>query len=123
MSIQKQDRKSSEDKHLDPAALRATKLSAPSTNVDRTFAKKHPAYLERLSKHQLIYSLAGLVLGVVCVLGGITLFFSGITGSTRWSAKILGAESAILDAAPGAVLFVVGLFIVIITHYRLQVKR
>jgi hypothetical protein len=123
VATEKQDRETEEDKRLGPAALRATKLSAPSINVDHTFAEMHPAHLERLSKHQLIYSFAGLVLGIVCVLGGIALFLNGIIGSTSWSAKTLGAESTISDAAPGAVLFVVGLFIVFITRYILRVKR
>jgi hypothetical protein len=71
--------------------------------------------------YRLVYSMTGLVLGMTCVLGGILLFLHGVTGSASWTAKILGGESNMSDAAPGAILFVVGLFIVIATRYHPQV--
>ena len=77
----------------------------------------------KLSKHQLIYSILGLVLGLVCIIGGIILFLFGITGKMSWTAKFIGASSEILDAAPGAVLFIVGLFIVFVTRYKFKSKR
>ena len=70
--------------------------------------------------YQLIYSLCGLVLGLVCVIGGIILFLRGITGATSWTAKILGAESKLSDAAPGVMLFIVGLFIVFVTRFKFK---
>ena len=73
-----------------------------------------------LAKFQLIYSIIGLVLGLASILGGIYLFIKGISGSMNWSANILGAESNIVDAAPGAVLFIVGLFFVFITRYKFK---
>ena|SRR5437867_12758959 len=82
------------------------------------------AALQRaLAKYQLVYSLAGLVLGLVCIIGGCILFFGGISGSTTWTAKIMGAESTISDAAPGAVLFVVGLFLVVVTRFQFTHKK
>jgi len=72
---------------------------------------------------QLIYSLAGLVLGLVCIIGGIVLFFNNITGSTSWVAKIIGLNSSVTNAAPGAVLFIVGLFIVYITKFDVKVMK
>src|SRR6266851_5731099 len=74
------------------------------------------------SKHQLVYSIAGLVLGLACVIGGLVLFLFGVTGSTSWTARFLGAKSQITDAAPGAVLFIVGLFTVFFTRYVLTVR-
>ena len=41
----------------------------------------------------------------------------------EWTAKFLGASSQILDAAPGAVLFIVGLFIVFVTRYKVTSSR
>ena len=73
-----------------------------------------------LARMQLIYSSCGLVLGLVCVLGGIYLFIEGVTGELDWTASILGQESELLNAAPGAVLFVIGLFIIIVTRYKFQ---
>jgi len=81
------------------------------------------ALVERLSRHQLTYSILGLLLGFVCVIGGILLFLAGVTGAVSWTARFLGASSELLDAAPGALLFVVGLFIVFVTRYNLQSTR
>jgi len=72
---------------------------------------------------KFIYSMTGLFLGLFSMIGGIILFLNGITGSTSWTAKILGNESSITDAAPGAVLFVVGLFVIIATRYKVTVER
>jgi len=79
-----------------------------------------PKTQEALSRHHLIYSICGLVLGLVCVIAGVVLFFAGVTGAMSWTAKFLGAESQILDAAPGAVIFIVGLFIVWITKFHVR---
>ena len=75
-----------------------------------------------LAKFQLIYSVVGLVLGLICIIGGIILFLNGVAGSTSWTASMFRAESKISDAAPGAVLFIVGLFVVFVTRYRFKHK-
>jgi hypothetical protein len=69
-----------------------------------------------------IYSILGLFLGLACVIGGVILFFGGITGSSQWTAKVLGFESTMSDAAPGIILFVVGVFIVFITRFSYKEK-
>jgi hypothetical protein len=91
-------------------------MQIPSSFVD-------PTSYRRFSLYQLIYSLSGLILGLICIIGGIFLFLNGIVGSTSWTAKVLGAESNISDVAPGAVLFIVGLFIVLITRFKIKVKK
>lgn len=78
---------------------------------------------KRVTLFQLIYSVCGLILGFVCILGGVVLFLHGITGSTSWIAKFIGVESNLSDAAPGAVLFIVGLLIVWITRFNLKTRK
>ena len=90
--------------------------------LSNNFSQKHPDHVAILSKHQLIYSILGLLIGLFCILGGIALFLNGVVGSTSWTAKILGAESQISDVAPGGILFIVGLFIIITTRYVLKIK-
>ena len=77
----------------------------------------------RLVRLQLAYSLAGLVLGLICVVGGILLFFHGVTGSTSWVGRFIGIQGWLSDAAPGTVLFVVGLLIVWITRFDVRVRH
>jgi hypothetical protein len=76
-----------------------------------------------LSLYQFVYSLCGLVLGLACVIGGVLLFLNGVAGAASWTARILGAESQISDAAPGAILFVVGLFVVLVTRFTVRVQK
>ncbi len=78
--------------------------------------------IDRLMGYKLIYSMTGLVLGSTCIIGGILLFLNGVSGSSSLTAKILGNESNLTDAAPGAILFVVGLFIVLVTRYSPKVE-
>lgn len=67
-----------------------------------------------------MYSIAGLVLGLICTIGGIALLIMGVTGASDWYASFLGFESRITQAAPGAVLFVVGLFTALVTRYKFK---
>ncbi len=77
----------------------------------------------RLAVLQLIYSLAGLVFGLACIVGGILLFFHGVTGSSSWVGEFIGAQSKLSDAAPGTVLFVVGLAVVWLTRFSVRVRQ
>lgn len=52
------------------------------------------------SRFHLVYALGGLIVGVVAITCGTILFFYGVAGHTAWTAKVLGAESKISDAAP-----------------------
>ena len=77
----------------------------------------------RLAMLQLIYSLAGLVLGLACIVGGILLFFHGVAGSSSWVGEVIGVKSRLSDAAPGTVLFVVGLAVVWLTRFAVRVRQ
>jgi apolipoprotein N-acyltransferase len=77
----------------------------------------------RLAVLQLIYSLAGLLFGLACVVGGILLFFHGVAGSSSWVGEFIGVQSKLSDAAPGTVLFVVGLVVVWLTRFSVRVSR
>ncbi|MFZ2386005.1 MAG: hypothetical protein WBE75_07390 [Candidatus Omnitrophota bacterium] len=85
-------------------------------------SKPDPLHSQAL-RYKFIYSMAGLFLGLVSMLGGIVLFLNGVWGSTSWTAKIFGNESTITDAAPGVVLFIVGLFVIIVTKYSAKIEQ
>lgn len=83
--------------------------------------KDTPPHLQiKLAKLEYRYATLGLVVGLIGILGGILLFLNGVLGSTSWTANLLGAESQISDAAPGALLFVVGLLVVIATRPKVR---
>lgn len=71
-----------------------------------------------LAKYQFLYSTLGLILGLAAIIGGIYLFIQGASGSMDWEINIMGAESNLVQAAPGALLFIVGLFMVFVTRYK-----
>ena len=100
--------------NLSASALYSTEM--PATLRDRELYR-------RLAFYQFIYSLCGLILGFVCILGGLFLFFHGVSGNSSWVARIFGSESQISDAAPGSVLFVVGLFVVVITRFSTKLRN
>src|SRR5438132_3976713 len=77
----------------------------------------------RLATLQLIYSLAGLVFGLACIVGGIGLFYHGVSGSSSWVGEFIGVQSKLSDAAPGTVLFVVGLVVVWLTRFAVRVRQ
>src|SRR2546423_5457068 len=77
----------------------------------------------RLATLQLVYSLAGLLLGLACIIGGIVLFFHGVAGSSSWVGEFIGLQSKLSDAAPGTLLFVVGLAVVWLTRFAVRVRQ
>lgn len=64
------------------------------------------------------YSLSGLCLGMFCIALGFVLCLRGVSGRSVWAAKFVGFESRLKNAAPGVILFLVGLAIVYVTRYR-----
>jgi FtsH-binding integral membrane protein len=83
--------------------------------------KDNTRITKEVLRYQMVYSLAGLFLGLSCIIGGIILFLHGVTGDVSWTAKFIGAESKVSDAAPGVILFIVGLFVVLVTRFRIKV--
>ena len=77
----------------------------------------------RLARLQLIYSLAGLVFGLGCIVGGVGLFLHGVVGSSSWVGDFIGVRSNLSDAAPGTVLFIVGLAVVWLTRFTVRIRR
>jgi hypothetical protein len=69
---------------------------------------------------QFLYSTGGLIVGIICVLGGIVLFLHGVVGSTTWIGSFIGVKSQLADAAPGTILFVVGLFVIWVTRFDIS---
>ncbi|CAN2050515.1 hypothetical protein GMMP1_970006 [Candidatus Magnetomoraceae bacterium gMMP-1] len=90
------------------------KIPKPKQNENIKSENSEPSE----KKYQFIYSLCGLGLGMFCIVGGIYLFVSGVAGETQMNLKCLGISGKISNAAPGSVLFLVGLFIIFITKFR-----
>lgn len=97
-------------------------------NFDRNLSIEIPqikatTFWERCIKLHFIYSLAGLLFGFACIAFGTWLFYKGIDGNIDWSTSILGAESRIVNCAPGALLFIVGMLIAWSTRFQVSIKK
>ncbi|HEX9000127.1 MAG TPA: hypothetical protein VGB07_09540 [Blastocatellia bacterium] len=99
------------------------KFSKPNSDNPESAKNSPSAHLiAEAIKGEYSYGKLGLVLGLSSIIGGIVLGLNGVAGSTSWTAKLLGLESKINDAAPGVVLFIVGLFMVWATKPRVKMK-
>ncbi len=98
------------------------KLEFPESLAHQLLSED-PGFFNRANRYSFWYAVLGLAVGVICVSGGLALFLHGITGATSWTTKVLGAESQISDAAPGAVFGILGFFVIYITRYKVTVKR
>lgn len=72
---------------------------------------------------QLIYSIAGFSEMGVCILIGLLLFWMRVAGRMSWTISLLGSQREILDAAPGAPLFVVGVVVVFLTRFVVRLQK
>jgi hypothetical protein len=69
-----------------------------------------------------IKAIFGLVIGLICVVGGLALIYAGVEGSIDWSLKGLGLESKLAKASPGALVIVAGVVIIWVTRFSYKVK-
>src|SRR2546426_9251849 len=76
----------------------------------------------RLATLQLIYSLAGLVFGLACIVGGILLFFHGVAGSSSWVGEFIGVQRKLSGAAPRTGPLLVGLPRLLLTRLAVPVR-
>ncbi len=121
---------------------RAAKTERERVNAMEIFMTKEPGYstegketaeipadlsdestFKSVVSYQFFYSLFGLILSLFCIIGAIVLFIHGITGSTSWTASVLGLETELNDAAPGTVLFIVGLCLAWITRFNIKLVK
>ena len=67
------------------------------------------------------HAAIGASLGLLAILCGAVLCLHGFVGATSsWTADLFGLKSNLNDAAPGVVLFIIGLFVVILTRPNIK---
>jgi hypothetical protein len=91
------------------------KIEIPFFAVDEVWKKA--------AQYQFWYSVLGLIVGTICVVGGIILFIHGIVGRTSWTASVLGMNSQLTDAAPGSIFGILGLFIIWVTKFKVKAVK
>jgi len=71
---------------------------------------------------EYLYALCGLGLGFAAILSGTALCLHGVAGSSSWTASLLGLSSAVNDAPPGVMLFIIGVFFVRCTKPNVKLR-
>ena len=74
----------------------------------------------RVTLYKLVYAISGLAVGIACIVVGVTLILSKLTGFTIGTAS----RGELVSATPWAVLFIIGLFVIVVTRYsKLSAKQ
>jgi GYF domain 2 len=55
----------------------------------------------------------GLSVGLGLMLLGCAVFYLGFSGTVAWAERAIGFDNALVEASPGAMLFVVGLLVIL----------
>lgn len=97
-------------------------LAAPSVLAANIQGSYSADIVKEAIKGEYRYAMLGLILGLASIVGGIIMGLHGVAGSTSWTASVLGLSSSVNDAAPGVVLFIVGLFMVWVTKANVKLK-
>ena len=72
---------------------------------------------------QGLYSILGLVVGVIFLIGGLLLLLSGIGGSSHFVAQILGAKFDVTDATVGVICAVLGCIVIFVTRFEVRIQN
>jgi hypothetical protein len=102
----------------EPASTRHERQNAP----DPPAGSHSRDVIAEAIKGEYAYAKLGLMLGLASIVGGVVMGLHGVGGHTSWTASFLGLNSQINDAAPGVVLFVVGLFMIRTTKPKVNLK-
>lgn len=106
-----------------PPPYKPPRKPPPSTKELKERKSHSAVVVASAVKFEYIYGMLGLVLGLASIICGMILGLNGVAGATSWTARLLGLESKINDAAPGVVLFIVGIFLVWITKPRVSLRK
>jgi hypothetical protein len=104
----------------DEPTRRPHSLSHPSIEIPQRLPEK---VWRRIVAFQFIYSMFGLLVGLLLALAGVVLFLRGVSGASSWTTSVLGLQSEVTDAAPGTILFLVGVVIVFLTRFVVKAAK
>lgn len=97
------------------------RVHTEEVNIDPGVAKENPDLAKQAVQAQYKISVLGMVLGLLCIIGGLGLLFWGVSGNVSWSVKVFGFDSKLADAAPGVVLFIVGALIIYFSRFEVTI--
>lgn len=90
-------------------------------HVALTVTQRDPQIIGRVARYEFAYAILGLTVGLICIVLGLVLFLHGAQGTTSWTARLLGLQTDVTDAAPGVMFGLVGLFVIFVSRYRFMI--
>lgn len=115
------------DEHVLQQTLQAvskakeTLKTAPKLEVRTN--QKQVDLLRLIASAQVVYSISGLLLGAGFMLWGAVLAIGGLAGYFTWLTDSFGASSYVMNAVPGLILFVAGVFTIWTTRFSISTSR
>lgn len=73
--------------------------------------------------YEFIIVLISLIGGIGCLIAGIVLTVLGFTGSIEWIVEASGFSSKLINASPGIVLMVIGLWLTLKSRLKIKVRK
>lgn len=86
-------------------------ITSCKTGINSTLAISNIGF--NVIKHEFIIILISLLGGILCLIGGITLAIFGFNGKIDWIVKTDNFRSRLINAAPGIILMLIGLFVLL----------
>ena len=73
--------------------------------------------------YEFIIILISLIGGIGCLIAGIVLTVLGFTGSIEWIVELSGFTSRLINASPGVVLMILGLFLTLKSRLKIKAEK
>ncbi|HVP96510.1 hypothetical protein [Methanoregula sp.] len=121
-----------EDEYEDECLKKEQKLLKCDDDTNKRYIRIHNCSILSETPHEIAELIikaeerkakSGLIIGFICILLGAGLTVSGATGAINWNFNIGGFNSSLSNAAPGVVLMIIGFLVIIVTNYKVVVKK
>ena len=117
-----------EKQEKDPQPTPKDDPAKPKVDAKQPFRVQQTTYTKdtsekttsTLSKAELIYALAGLLVGLILAVIGSVLILLDATGSVDWSFEVPGVKGELQTFALGVVFLVAGVIVIVTTRYSMK---
>ena len=96
-------------------------LNSCTINIDPSVAST--TFGMQALYYEFIIILISLIGGIGCLIAGIVLTVLGFTGSIEWIVELSGFTSRLINASPGVVLMILGLFLTLKSRLKIKAKK
>lgn len=96
-------------------------LASCSIDIDPSVANTR--FSMQALHYEFIIILISLIGGIGCLIAGVVLTLLGFTGSIEWILEASGFTSRVINASPGIVLMIIGLWLTLKSRLKIKAKK